>query len=87
MGLYMPKIRIRFVAQELAPGLEDGEYSFEAGTVRDLIALCASQCAVPEPPEKNYNMMYPMFNGKPATLDSEITEDGTLHVCRIVLGG
>ena len=81
-------VDVKFVANELTPGLVDGKYDIEDGaTVRDLIVHCVDRCgAAPIPPE-NFEMMYPLFNGKPLTLDGAMTKDGTLHICRIVLGG
>jgi len=83
----MLTLHVRFVASELTPGLENGEYCIADGsTVRDLISFCEKQCGV-SIPLKNFKMMYPLFNGKPVTLDSVITKDGTVHICRVVMGG
>ena len=83
----MLTVDIRFVASELVPGLESGKYMIDDGsTVRDLITACESKCGVTVP-EKNFPFMYPLFNGRPVMLDSAITEDGTLHLCRVVTGG
>lgn len=83
----MLTVDIKFIASELTPGLVSKEYSANSGsTVRELLALCGSMCGAPIP-EKNYDFIYPLFNGKPVTLDANITENGTLHVCRIVTGG
>ena len=84
----MLTVNVKFVAKELAPGIESGEYSVEDGsTVRELIVLCADRCGVPAPSEKSFELMYSLFDGKPATLDGALTKDGTLHVCRVVMGG
>ena len=83
----MPTVDVKFVANELTPGLVNGEYDIEDGlTVRDLISLCESRCGASVPPG-NFRMMHPLFNGKPVSVDSVITKDGTLHICRIVVGG
>ena len=83
----MLTIDVKFVASELTPGLTDGEISIEDGaTVRELILQCASQRDTSVPPD-NFAMMYPLFNGKPLTVDGALTKDGTLHICRVVLGG
>ena len=83
----MLNINVKFIAHELVPGLIGGEYSIEDGaTVRDLLAECETRCGATVP-EKNFEYMYPLFNGKPVTLESTITQNGTLHLCRIVLGG
>jgi len=83
----MLTVDVRFVANELVPGLVSGEYDIENGmTVRDLIGVCESRCDAAIP-EKNFKYMYPLFNGRPTTLDSEITQNGTLHLCRVVIGG
>ena len=83
----MLTVDMKFIANELTPGLVNGSYSIEDGlTVRDLLAVCESQCGV-SVPAKNFRFMYPLFNGRPITLDKAITEDGTLHLCRVVTGG
>jgi len=83
----MLNINVKLIAHELVPGLIGGEYSIEDGaTVRDLLAECEVRCGVIVP-EKNFEHMYPLFNGKPVTLESPITQDGTMHLCRVVLGG
>jgi hypothetical protein len=83
----MPTVDVKFIANELVPGLENGKYDVEDGlSVRGLLALCENQCGA-SVPEKNYKYMYPLLNGKPVTLDSTITEDATLHLCRTVSGG
>ena len=83
----MLKINVKFVANELVPGLVNGEYSIEAGsTVRELIAVCEAHCGV-SIPTRNFAFMYPLFNGKPLPLDRALTEDGTLHLSRVVMGG
>jgi len=80
-------VDVKFVAHELVPGLVNGEYSIEDGaTVRDLLAVCENQHGTVVP-ENNYKYMYPLFNGRPLTLDSAITQNGTLHLCRVVIGG
>ena len=83
----MLNVDVKFIAYELVPGLDGGEYSIDAGaTVRDLLAVCENRCGVVVP-EKNFEYMYPLFNGRPVTLDSAISENGTLHLCRVVTGG
>jgi len=83
----MLTIHVRFVAYELTPGLESGEYDIADGsTVRDVISLCEKQYGASVPPE-NFKRMYPLFDGKPVSLDTAITKNGTLHICRIVMGG
>ena len=83
----MLTVDVKFVAYELVPGLVNGEYSIESGaTVRDLLSVCESQCGAIVP-EKNFRFMHPLFNGKPIALDSAITQNGTLHLCRVVFGG
>ena len=83
----MLTIDVRFIANELVPGLLSGEYKIEDGTtVLDLLALCERQCGV-SVPLKNFDFMYPLFNGRPVSLDKPLTESGTLHLCRVVIGG
>lgn len=80
-------VDVKFVANELTPGLANGEYKIEDGlSVRELIALCESRCAS-SVPLKNFEFMYPLFNGRPITLDGIITGNGILHICRVVTGG
>jgi len=83
----MATVNVRFVADELTPGLADGEYDIADGSsVSDLLALCQSICGAEIPPY-NFKLMYPIFNGKPLSLDSAITKSGTLHLCRVLFGG
>ena len=83
----MLRISVKFVADELTPGLVNGEYSIEGGsTVLDLLAVCEAQCGV-SIPAKNFAFIYPLFNGRPVSLDNVLTENGTLHLCRVVTGG
>ena len=83
----MLTIDVRFIANELVPGLQSGEYEIQDGkNVRDLLTLCEEKCGAPIP-EKNYKFMYPLLNGRPITLDSALIESGTLHLCRVVTGG
>jgi len=83
----MLTIDARFIASELFPGLVSGKYSIEEGsTVRDVIAFCGSACNA-EVPEGNYRFVYPLFNGRPVRLESELTADGVLHLCRVIVGG
>ena len=83
----MITINVRFVADELTPGLENGEYEVAGGTtVRELIDLCQSKHGVVLP-EQNYKLMYPLFNGKRVLMDSKLEKPGTLHMCRVVVGG
>lgn len=80
-------IDVKLIATELAPGIESGTYNIEGGsTVRDIIEHCGAVSGT-SVPEGNYEFMYPLFNSKPVTLGSTITENGTLHVCRVVMGG
>ena len=84
----MLTIEIKFIARELATGMQNGTYNVESGaTVRELIEVCAKQNEVAAPLEKAYKLMHPMFNGKPVLLDSPLTENGVLHICRIIMGG
>ena len=83
----MLTVNVKFVASELTPGLTNGEYSIEDGaTVLDLLAHCESECSA-SVPEANLKHLYPLYNGKPVRLETEIIENGTLHFCRVVLGG
>ena len=83
----MLTVDAKFIASELTPGLVNGKYSIQEGaTIRDLIALCEKECGVTVP-EKFFAAMYPLYNGAPVMLDSKITENGTLHMCRVVSGG
>ena len=83
----MLNINVKFIAGELVPGLVSGEYSVADGvSVRDLLGICEKQCGVTVP-EKNLKFIYPLFNGRPVTLDAALSESGTLHVCRTVIGG
>ena len=83
----MLTVDVKFVAYELVPGLLNAQYSVEAGTtVHSLLALCEANCGA-SIPEKNYRYMYPLINGRPATLDSAITDNSTLHLCRVITGG
>ena len=83
----MLTVDVKFIAYELTPGLESGKYDIADGsTVRDVISLCENQCGASVPPDK-LKRLYPLFNGQPVTLDTPITKDGTLHVCRVVMGG
>jgi len=83
----MLTISVKFIASELTPGLASGEYSIEDGlTVRELISMCENLGGVTVP-DKNFKSMYPLFNGKPIPLDGGLTQNGTLHLCRVVTGG
>ena len=83
----MLTVDAKFVANELVPGLDGGLYRVEPGTtVRELIVMCETQCGA-SVPEKNYEFMYPLFNGRPVALDSKLMQDGILHLCRAVSGG
>ena len=83
----MLTVDVKFVAHELVPGLSGGSYDIDDGaSVRDLLAVCEDRCGATVP-EKNFKFMYPLFNGRPVTLDSPITANGTLHLCRAVIGG
>ena len=83
----MLTVDVKFIAYELVPGLVSGQYCIDDGsTVRDLISVCETKCGATVPP-KNFDYMYPLFNGRPVSLDKEIAENGTLHLCRVVVGG
>jgi len=83
----MLTINAKFVANELVPGLADGEYLIEDGsTVLDLLAACEEKCGV-SIPVKNFDFMYPLFNGRPVSINKALSENGTLHLCRVVTGG
>ena len=83
----MLTIIVKFVASELAPQLENGEYTVADGaTVREAIAVCESQCGAAVP-EENFELMYPLFNGKPVRLSDTLNADGKLYICRIAMGG
>ena len=83
----MSTIDVKFVASELAPGLENGQYEIEDGaSVLDLLKKCEVACGV-KIPEKNLQYLYTMFNGRPVRLEDELSGEGTLQFCRIVFGG
>lgn len=83
----MLNIDVKFVADELVPGLVNGEYGVESGTtVRELLAVCEARCGA-SIPEINFDLMYPLFKSRPVTLDSPLTDNGTLHLCRVIIGG
>ena len=83
----MLNIDVKFVARELTPGLENTAFATESGTtIRHLIELIAEQNGV-SIPENNFARLYPMFNGKPVAISNALTQDGTLHVCRVAMGG
>jgi len=83
----MLNVNVKFIAFELTPGLKSGEYNIEDGaTVLDLLAECEKVCGT-SIPERNYASIYPLFNGRPVRLETTITENGTLQVCRVVFGG
>ena len=82
------RVQLKIVAGELVPGVENVELDLEGGaTVREFIELCANRCGGALPSENLFKLMYPLFDGKPVTLDSALTQDGTLHICRIAMGG
>ena len=84
----MLKVQVKLVAKELTPGFENGEFHAKNGaTVRDVLALCAERNEVAFPSENHCRLMYPLYNGKPLTLDAALSQDGTLHICRIAMGG
>ena len=84
----MISVRLKIIAGELAHGVENIELEIGSGaTVREFIEQCASRCGVAFPSENLYKLMYPLFKGKPVTLGTTLTQDGTLHVCRIAMGG
>jgi len=83
----MLTINVKFVASELTPGLVNGDYSIEDGSsVLDLLRQCESVCGA-SIPEKNLPYIYPLFNSRPVRLEAPLTDSGTLHVCRVVVGG
>ena len=83
----MPNVRVKFVAYELTEGLVSGNYQVpENATVRELLSVCEEQNHAAIPPE-NFNYMLFILNGKSAALDTPITKDGTLYVCRYIVGG
>ncbi|MCL1828064.1 MAG: hypothetical protein FWG32_01060 [Oscillospiraceae bacterium] len=83
----MLTIHVKFVVSEFSPGLISGDYNVADGSsVRDLISVCQNRCGVSLTPE-NTDLLYPLFNGKPVSLDSLLTENGTLHLCPVLVGG
>lgn len=83
----MLTVRVRFVASELAEGIQNGAYQIpDNATVRQLLAVCEEQSKATIPSE-NMKLMLFILDGKPALLDTPITKDGTLHVCRVIIGG
>ena len=81
-------IQVKLIARELTPGFDNGEFRAESGvTVKDVLALCAKRHKAAFPSEDLCKLMYPLYNGKPLTLDSALSQDGTLHICRIAMGG
>lgn len=83
----MLNVRVKFVAAELAVGLSNGDYHItENATVRQLLRVCEEQSNSTIPPE-NMKLMLFILNGKSAMLETPITKDGTLHVCRVIIGG
>jgi len=83
----MVTVNVRFIANELTPGLVSGEYRVgEGSSIRELLSVCESACGV-SIPEKNLKFLFPLFNSRPVTLDNVINMDGTLHLCRVVVGG
>jgi hypothetical protein len=56
----MLTVEVKFIADELTPGLKSGEYSIEGGaSVRDLLAACENACDAAVP-ETNFKFMYPL---------------------------
>jgi len=83
----MLNVNVKFISKELTPGLSDGEYSIgEGSSARDILMHCENVCGA-SIPEKNLKLLCLLFNGKPVTPDKAITEDGILHVCRMITGG
>jgi len=83
----MLTINVKFIATELTPGLISGDYDIEDGSsVLDLYRLCEKASGV-KISEKNLQSLYSLFNSRPVRLETPLTENGTLHVCRVVLGG
>jgi len=83
----MLTVNVKFIPKELTPGLSDGEYSIGEGScARDILTHCENVCGT-SIPEKNLKLLCLLFNGKPVTPESAITENGILHVCRVITGG
>jgi hypothetical protein len=83
----MLTVNIKCIAGELTPGFKNGEYEIEEGvTVKSLLDWLACEFGVTIPPN-NLKLMYLLFDGKPIQLFDPITKSGTLHICRIVVGG
>lgn len=83
----MLNIRVKFVAYELAEGLLSGDYQIpDNATVRELLAVCEERNKT-SIPSVNLDLMLFILNGKPATLDTPITKEGTLYVTRVIIGG
>lgn len=83
----MLNVRVRFVAYELAVGLANGVYQVpENATIRELLAVCEEQNKATIPSESLKLMLF-ILNGKNAMPDTPITQDSTLHVCRVIIGG
>ena len=83
----MLTVNVRFIATELAPGLQNGEHHIEDGTtVRELLKKCedASGAVIPE---KNLERLYPLFNSRPVKLETPLTDNGKLQISRVVVGG
>ena len=83
----MLTISVKFIAFELTPGLKSGDYSIEDGaTVLDLLDICEKKCGTTIP-EENRKSLYPLFNSRPVRLETALTENGVLYVCRSAMGG
>ena len=63
------------------------QYQIEDGkSVLDLFKVCEEKSGATIP-EANYKNLYSLFNSRPVRLETPLTDSGTLHVCRVVLGG
>ena len=81
------KIQVRFIARELFPGMENGEYEIADGSsVRDLLFLLEGKFDTKLQPEK-LEFVLPLLNGKRFSLDDQIHDSGKLHLCRTIVGG
>ena len=79
----MLTIIVKFVASELAPQLENGEYTVaDSTTVREAIAVCEERCGVTVP-EENFELMYPLFNGKPIRMSLAIRYLKRCHLSKM----
>ena len=83
----MATISIKIVAKDLLPGISDGDFEIrEETTVSELLRAYGDACGAALP-EKNLALLYFLLNGKPVEASREISASGTLHVCRVIVGG